>query len=823
MAFKKTILTIEIAALTAAALLQSTNAVAQQAALEEVLVTATRRSQSVQDIPYNISAISGDAIRRQGAFDVNDITRSIPGVAGPDLGSRSGVSNSIIMRGINLADPGQGSVTRNLTVAAVSTYLNETPLFTNFRMVDLERVEVLRGPQGTLYGSGAMGGTLRFITRKPDFDASSVELTAGLAHNEESSDLNYEAQGVFNLPISDTVALRAAVSYEERGGVVDATNLMTFAADGSPEKVDPANPDSPAVTRTEKDVDTGEVLFGRLNLLWQPSDLTQVNINYLRQDEEWGHSTTTYIGDDKSLGGGADAWEDSAKFLDAVDRTVDMGSLDIEHDFGFATFTSASSFSVDDSTPNRDTSDFYETISAYYWGYARINALDESNIESEVFTQELRLVSNGDGPFDWVVGAYYQKEDVKQSNVNHLRGFGEWADDPDSGGSQAVAYYYGAYGLTTVGDFIEFGLGGVRPSTNDDLVFTSNYESEFTDLAAFGELTWHVTDAWQFTVGARFFKQKLDASLRQTLPYCGAGCSDDGIDPNGVTDASSESEFDDQIFKFNTSYDFTEDQMVYLTVSEGFRRGGANALPQLGPFFDPGFPSDYKPDTLLNTELGLKGTLMESRVSYSAAVYQSTWEDIQLETFNSAGFKGVVNGDEAQSRGLELEATFAATQYLTVTAGYSYVKAEITEDSLIADRSAAGLPSDMLYDGDRLPYVSDNQASISFDYSRALASGMILDIHLDGNYRTDFNSQVNDELFFDNYVEFDGYSQWNTSLSLSRDAWRATLWSRNFTNEEGLGSAVVRNANVTPAAEFGRRGFVSRPRAVGLRLSYFFE
>jgi outer membrane receptor protein involved in Fe transport len=823
MAFKKTTLYTEIAALTAAALLQSATVGAQQATLEEVVVTATRRSQSVQDIPYNISAISGDSIRRQGAFDVNDITRSIPGVAGPDLGSRSGVSNSIIMRGINVSDPGQGSVTRNLTVAAVSTYLNETPLFTNFRMVDLERVEVLRGPQGTLYGSGAMGGTLRFITRKPDFESSSAELTLGLAHNEESSDLNYEAQGVFNLPISDTLALRAALSYEERGGVVDATNLMVFGADGIPTKVDPANPDSPAATRTEKDADTGEVLFTRLNLLWTPSDLTEVNINYLHQDEEWGHSTTTYIGDDKSLSGGADAWEDSPRFLDEVDRTVDMGSVDIEHDFGFATFTSASSFSVDDSTPNRDTSDFYETLSPLYWGYPRMNALDESDIETEVFTQEFRLVSNGDGPFDWVVGAYYQQEDIEQNNVNHIRGFGEWADDPNSGGSQAVAYYYGAAGLTTVGDFVEFGLGGIRPSTNGDLGFTSSYESEFTDLAAFGELTWHVTDAWQFTVGARFFKQELDASLRQTLPYCGAGCSDDGLDPNGLTNASSDSEFDDQIFKFNTSYDFAEDQMAYLTVSEGFRRGGANALPQLGPFFDPGFAVDYEPDTLLNTELGLKGTLMDNRLSYSAAVYQITWDDIQLETFNSAGFRGVVNGDEAQSKGLELEATFAATQYLTITAGYSYVDAEITEDSLIADRSGAGLPSDMLFDGDTLPYVSENQASISLDYSRALDNGMMLDIHLDGNYRSEFNSQVNDELFFDNYVEFDGYSQWNTSLSLSKDAWRATLWSRNLTNEEGLSSAVVRNANVTPGAEFGRRGFVSRPRTVGLRFTYFFE
>lgn len=823
MAFKKTILNTEIAALTAVALLQSVPVMAQQSALEEVVVTATRRSESVQDIPYNISAISGEAMQRAAIMDLNGLTRSIPGVAGPDLGSRAGVNNSIIMRGINVGDPGQGTVGANRTASTVSTYINDTPLFTNFRMVDIERVEVLRGPQGTLYGSGAMGGTLRIITRSPDVTATSGEFTAGLASNEESDELNYEAQGIFNIPLSDTVALRAAVSYEDIGGVVDMTNLLVLE-DGIPAKEDPSNPDSPAVKRTDEDVDSGEVWFGRVGLLWAPTESTEVNLNYFIQDENWDHSTTTYIGDDKSLGGGADAWEDSAEYFDKVERTVDMGSLDIESDFGFATFTSSSSYSVDDSKPNRDTSDFYETLApTYYFGYPRVNALDDSKEKREIFTQEFRLVSNGDGDFDWVVGAYYQDDQLSQKNQNQVRGFGEWADDPDSSGSQIVAYYYGAYGLTTVGDFIEFGLGGVRPSSNDDVAFIYSYDSEFTDLAGYGELTWHATDAWQFTVGARVFHQEVEADLMQQLPYCGAGCSDDGVDPNGITTASDTSEFDDQIYKFNTSYDINDDQMAYLTVSEGFRRGGSNALPQVGPFYDPGFPQKYDPDTLWNYEIGLKGFLWDKRVSYTAAVYHIQWEDIQLETFNAGGFKGVVNGDTAESTGFELETTASLTDNLTITAGYSYVNAEITEDVVIADRSAAGLPSDIVNDGDDLPYVSDHQASIAVNYSRMLGNGMSWDFHVDGNYRSDFNSQVNPDQSFNNYVEFDGYSQWNASTSLSRDAWRATLWSRNISNEEGLSSAIVRNANLTPSAEFGRRGFVSRPRAIGLRFTYFFE
>ena len=522
MKFKKKQLSAAITAITSAALFQPVVALGQEGPLEEITVTATRRAGSVQDVPYNISAISGEAIRRQGAFDVTDITRSIPGVVGPDLGSRAGVNSSIIMRGINVADPGQGTVSKNLSASAVSTYINDTPLFTNFRMVDIERVEVLRGPQGTLYGASAMGGTLRFITRKPQLDSRTAEITAGLSSSTDADDLNYELQGIFNLPISDTVAVRAAVSYEDRGGVVDAANLIVLE-NGIPARVNPADPDSAAVTTTANDVDTAEVLFGRFSLLWAPSDNTELNFNYLHQNEEWGHSTATYIGSDTSIGGGVDAYQDTPKFLDTVDRDVDLASLDIEHDFGFASFTSASSYSVDDSTPDRDTSDFYETLGpTYYLGYPRINALDESAVESKVLTQEFRLVSSGDNKFDWVVGAYYQKEEITQDNRNAILGFGEWADDPNSSGSQIVAYYYGAYGLTTVGDFIEFGLGGVRPSTNGDESFTANYASEFTDLAAFGEVTWNVSDQWQMTVGGRFFNQDLDANLLQRLPYCGA-------------------------------------------------------------------------------------------------------------------------------------------------------------------------------------------------------------------------------------------------------------------------------------------------------------
>ena len=149
-------------------------------------------------------------------------------------------------------------------------------------------------------------------------------------------------------------------------------------------------------------------------------------------------------------------------------------------------------------------------------------------------------------------------------------------------------------------------------------------------------------------------------------------------------------------------------------------------------FFDPGFSLTYAPDTLLNTEIGLKGSLLENRLTYSAAIYQINWDDVQIETFNAAGFRGVVNGGEAETQGIELEATAALGENFTATVGLSFVDAEITESVVIADRSIAGLPNDVVNAGDPLPYVPDTQASIALNYNLPLSNGLVLDLNLDG-------------------------------------------------------------------------------------------
>ena len=203
----------------------------------------------------------------------------------------------------------------------------------------------------------------------------------------------------------------------------------------------------------------------------------------------------------------------------------------------------------------------------------------------------------------------------------------------------------------------------------------------------FGELTWHVTDAWQVTGGVRAFWGSFDQDYVQLLPLCGAPCANDGVDPLGTTAASSSENYDDQVFKLNTSYDFTDDLTGYFTWAEGYRHAGANALPTAGNFAEDPSLLTFGPDSANNFEVGLKGTIAD-RVQFSTAAFYITWEDFQFDTFTPvSGFQFVGNANEARSQGVELEMAARITDGLTATVGYTYTDAELTEDFTIGERA----------------------------------------------------------------------------------------------------------------------------------------
>ncbi|MGI9296173.1 MAG: TonB-dependent receptor [Pseudomonadales bacterium] len=786
---------ISLAVAAGAMMLAAGVSAQQQPMLEEVTVTATRRAQSVQDIPYNITAVTGDTIENSGVGDLNDLVRLIPGLVTADLGADAGGNNSLIMRGLNANNPGTNNILPNVVEPAVSTYLNDTPVFLNLKLIDIERVEVLRGPQGTLYGSGSVGGTVRFIFNKPDTQEASARITAGVGGASHSEDTNYAVDFVGNLPISDNLAVRVAGGYEQIGGVTDADNLSVLDSDGN---VVPAGGDAIAgghTTTSEEDTDESEVQFLRASLLWDVTDSVDALLSVLHQRNEADSDTYLRITDGDNSG---DEWENGRRFLTPSEFEANIISLEVEADIGFATFTSSTSYTETEVFATNDISNLYEAIDegsggAAYFGSPRLAFLTEADSEFEAITQEFRLVSNGDGAWDWVVGVYYNdnESNLELHDVDHS--YEAWlAAVPDGGG--------------TLLDVLNSFSDRTPPFTG---AFYQDRTLEFEDKAVFGELTYRFTDQLQVTAGIRAFKQEFESAQVVALPYCGSFCADDG-NLNGATAESNRAKFDDQIFKINASYDINDATMVYVTWAEGFRHGGANSFPTTGfAGVDTSFIT-FEPDEATNYELGLKGTLGES-MQYTLAFYQIDWEKIQLDVFAGAlGIPGVVNGDEAQSRGVEFELNAQVTEYLSFNFGFGYTDAEITKDAGLLNFTDFVVAED----GDPLPGVPDMQASINVDYLQPLGDSGELRYNVNGSYRSSADTNFNES--FGNFTELDAFDKWNASITWSRDKISATAFVNNITDEAGL--TGVQNGR----AAYSHIGFIGRPRTWGLRLGYDF-
>ena len=323
-------------------------------ALEEIIVTSTRRAQSLQDIPYNISAITGDQMEAANVTSLVDLTRTIPGIAYADLGVRSaGVNNQLILRGVNAN--AQGSINAylgNLTPAGVSTYLGNTPIFINLAISDLERVEVLRGPQGTLFGAGSVGGTIRFIFNEPNPEAFDAAVDVDIGSTEDADDLNYRLEGFVNAPLGESAALRIAGGYKELAGVVDGRRLAVGGFQ-NPQVADPADPFGTGVlTEQAEDIDDADQWFVRTSLLWNISEEFQAQFIYQRQEE----SADGFSFQTDAASPGAEERVFDQYFISPMDREIDLFALELDYDFGFARLESSTSFTSNEEETAGDLS-----------------------------------------------------------------------------------------------------------------------------------------------------------------------------------------------------------------------------------------------------------------------------------------------------------------------------------------------------------------------------------------------------------------------------------------------------------------------------------
>jgi outer membrane receptor protein involved in Fe transport len=807
--------------LSAAALVPTDGAYAQREAIEEVLVTATRRTERIQDIPYNISAMSGEQLEAAGVTSLVDLTRTIPGIAYADLGIRSaGVNNQLILRGLNANAQGSiGAYLNNLTPAGVSTYLDDTPLFANLRINDLDRVEVLRGPQGTLYGAGSVGGTLRFIFNRPDPEAFAAKFNVGFGSTEDADDLNYMVDGVINVPISTNAALRISAGYEKQAGFIDGRRLAVGGFE-NPRIANPADPfGSPLATEAVEDVDDADQWYVRASVLWDITDRVEAYLTYQRQED----SADSFAMQTHSAVPGAQERTFDQYFTSPLDREIDLVSLELDIDLGFARLESSTSYTRNEDQNEGDLSGLAMVNDIFAGGFAfggfpatngRLSSYYDGSTTAKSFAQELRLVSATEGRLDWVAGFYYQ--DIEAEFVEDILapGFADYANTP----GHPYTAFLPVPPFFSWADLISGPPGFVPQSAVDaEIFFTYDRPLDIQDIAIFGELTYHVTDAWQVTFGARVFWNENKSSLTSTFPLFGAVAAADGMDPTGLNFAEGKDDVQDQIFKVNTSYDFSDDLMAYFTWSEGFRRGGANAFPLTG--FNSEDPSQlsFDPDTVTNYEIGIKGELFD-RLTYTGALYRVDWDQPQLAgTFLPSGFQAVVNAEEARTQGVELEGRLQATDELAITAGYTYTDAEFTEDFASALGPSDFAPDFSATDGDRLPGVPESIATWAVDYVRPvnLFGASTVHLRVDGYYRSSVvtaSSPMSPQ-----FERLDGFDIWNASLAWSNDQWRASAFVKNIGDEAGV-TSVVRDFSI--ASPTWIIDMVTRPRTIGLLVNY---
>jgi iron complex outermembrane recepter protein len=773
--------------------------------LEEIKVTATRHSESISDVPYNISAVSGADIAAAGVTDLTGLTHMIPGLVAPDLGARANSINSdFTIRGLNAS--AVKAETQQIAAPLVSTYVDETPLFANLKMTDVARVEVLRGPQGTLYGSGSVGGTVRIIHNEPDPTTTEFDVTTRASHTANASNPSEAIDLIGNLPISDTMAFRASGGYEKLAGFTDAVSVALLGPNSQPVLANPADSlTSPLVFGEQRGIDWSDTWYARGALLWKPTDGLKVTLTYQHQtDQSGGYSQAA-----------PEYRYDQTLYAQQPGSTrTDLGALDASYDVGFATLSSSSSYTSQSTYGAWDLTGLIESLASIYDNYPRIVSPIFDSSTDKNFTEEVRLASQSKGPWDWVVGSYYSHREQTLAQAEPILGLGAWSELPGSGRPAGCTVESATCPYPTFGDFIQYYNGGIRPSlaADPDLDFTLNRDVTFRDFAVFNETSYHLTDKWQITGGARVFWQSYDQSLTQTLPLCGPFCSQSGTDASGLVQDTNEKSFRNHIFKANTSYEIAPHTLVYATWSEGFRRGGVNALPTGTCYYCENIAlQTYKPDEARNSEVGVKGSFGRAS-SYTFTLYNIDWKDPQIEASTvNGGFDFVTNGNSARSRGLETELTTALTDSLRLQFGYSYT------DAILTSSFSAGIVPDLVgVSGNRLPGVSKQQVTVALDYGVPFAAGREFYAHVDAAYRTDFWTSLPNS---PSAVDLPGFLLANGRAGVAFDkAWRVEAFINNITNQKAATSV-----STEPGLAHNRAEFVGRPRTIGLQLNYSFK
>jgi len=721
---------------------QAQQAVPSSETVEEIVVTALRRDQTLQTTPMSISAITGVTLQDQGIGSVDDYYRQVPNL---NVSQGSPNNQRVSIRGVQSA----GEPT-------VGIYYDETPVTgpagssadsgsrqPDLNVFDVQRIEVLRGPQGTLYGGSSMGGAIRVIFNKPDASALDGMAETSFATTKEGG-RSYMVRGMVNVPVGEKMAARVTGWTDTRGGYIDNVVL-------GGENINRKN------TRGV-----------RAAVGFEPNDNIDIVASAIHQ----------YITYDDSVSYWYEArgqYATDARTRGIYQNTLNLANVTANIDLPFAALTLTTSRYIWDIL---DVNDYTTTLNsgvtnaascrayhgitttctsaqlATYQAYARSripgNFYQPSSLHS--WNNEARMSSVDEGPLKWTVGAYWEHR------TDHL---------------DSLVYRTDAMGkpIDNVGD--ETGYRYINTTLKQ--------------IAGFGEISYTVFDSLTFTAGARRYDYKKIVNGAVEVANILTGSTKSPFEEVAV-DATG------WVTKLNIDYQATPDLLLFVSRGEGFRPGGANNTAGI-----PNTLLPYNPDSLVNYEAGVKASWLQRRLTTNLSVYQNNWSDMQIQATSTNGaFRFITNAGAARIRGFEAEVNARVMEGLDISGSLGYTDAKLTEDqvnSLILLAASSGRA------GDRLPNVPKWTGSASVSYTWPAFgeySGMV---RADYTYTGTQGSELRPTSA--NYTLQDPYSIANARVGLQNDNFGVFVYINNLAgdvvmrNTRGTGF-VNRLTSVTP-------------------------
>jgi iron complex outermembrane receptor protein len=588
--------------------------------LAEIVVTAQKRAERLQDVPIAISALTGETMERLGITNIEDLSQHVPSLTYTEL---SPGQYSIALRGI----------TQDLGLApTVGYYFDETPFdlrsdiyagAPGIEMYDIDRVEVLRGPQGTLYGGGSMGGLIRLIPKSPDPTGFYASTETDVALNEAGRP-NYGIKAAVNMPLNSDSALRVVATYRDIGGYLDQAAPSSYFTI-------PANP---AVVR--RNFNTSDIYSIRASMLWAPDSGWEIKPSLIYQHSGANGYNAYYAGTKNHVA--------IENFIDSNENDLAIGSLTVKKNFAFAALTNNTSYFYKRSQSDSDYSVFGSELYYEFTGSTTGNfpVLSARPLQYHAITEELRLASN-DAPswLRWIAGGFYE-------HINNAQG-------------QFVS-------SNSLGPFVA-GVFGVPPSSNL-VAYTGTVTDE--QYAGFGEVTLVPLKGFDLTAGVRAYQFDEDVTS-EVGGLLGSGPSPEiyshktGVDP-----------------KFTASYRVSDSVNVYTTASKGFRAGGPNGAVLGGDCNLSLYSPTYQPDSVWSYEGGVKTHFLNGRATLNVAAYRIDWTNIQGNISTTCGDftenygNARINGGEAEwslrpMTGLEISGTLSLNnaRFTSLNPGYA--------------------------------------------------------------------------------------------------------------------------------------------------------